>query len=105
MPTPKVGTVDIDLYDMRMLGIELPPSKIAPEKNEDVAVGHCVEAGACAKDAGHANVKGIFEFQKIRGPGCMCHRRLQGLTKAYDLVTRIGAARSGIHRNAPSFVE
>ncbi len=90
--------VDVDLHDMRRLGIELAPGKIAAQQQERVAFHQGVIAGLDTENTGHPDIERIVILDEILGARGVRHRRLQPAGQRDDLAMRALAARAAIDR-------
>ena len=91
--------IEVDLNDLRPVGIELGPGKIRPELKQHVTVKDSMIAGGSADHAGHADIVGIVVRHKVLAARGVGHWRLQPLGRGDHLVVRAGAAGAGIDRD------
>jgi hypothetical protein len=65
MAAAEVSGIDVDLNDVSVLGVELPPGKIAAQEEQRVAVHQGMVAGGNAKDTSHADVGRIVVLEEV----------------------------------------
>src|ERR1700739_333410 len=61
----EVLSADVDLYDSRVFGVEIPVGKVRAEHQQDFAIHHGVIAGRKSEQSCHAHVKGVIVFNKF----------------------------------------
>ena len=91
MPPPQMGRLDVDLHDLRFVGIELPPGKIRAEQQQGVAFPNGVIGRLVSDQPGHADIVGVVVFEEILAPGRVGDRRLEDLGHAKNLLMRAAA--------------
>ena len=91
--------IEVDLNDLRPVGIELGPGKICSELKQHIAVKDGMIAGGSADHAGHADIVGIVMRHKVLAARGVGHRRLQPRGGGDHLVVRAGTAGAGIDRD------
>ena len=91
--------IEVDLNDLRPVGIELGPRKICSELKQHIAVQDGMIAGGLTNDARHPDIVGIVVRDKILAPRGVGHGRLQPLGRGDYLVVRAGTAGAGIDRD------
>ena len=100
-----MGGIEVDLNDLRPVGIELGPRKICSELKQHITLQDRMIAGGSADHAGHSDIVGIVVRHKVLAPRGVSHWRLQPLGGGDHLVVRTGAAGAGIDRDRVTVVE
>jgi hypothetical protein len=62
MAAAEMSRVDVDLYDLRVFGIELPPGEIRTEKQQGVAFPNGVIGSLVSDQPGHAHIVRIVDL-------------------------------------------
>src|ERR1700730_18626234 len=96
MTSPQMGRVDIDLYDLCLVGVKLPPREVCAQHQQRVAVQQGMVAGLVAEHPGHSDVVGIVELEEVLCARRMRNRRLQLVGNRENLLMCPLAARSAI---------
>src|SRR3984885_14006328 len=97
--------IEVDLNDLRAVGIELGPRKICSELKQHITVKNSMITGGSADHTGHTDIVGIVVCHKILAPRGVGHRRLQPLGGGDQLVVRAGTAGAGVDRDRVTVVE
>src|SRR5277367_2317809 len=83
-----MGRLDVDLHDLRVFRIELPPGKVRAEQQQGVAFPNGVIGSLVPNESGHADIVRIVIFEGVLAPGSVGDRRLEGLGHTKNLVMR-----------------
>jgi hypothetical protein len=105
MSPSDVSGIDVDLNDLRPVGIELWPRKICSELEQHIAVKDSMIPGGLTDKARHSDIVGVVIRHKVFAPRGVGHRRLQPLGSGDHLVVRAGTAGAGIDRDRIAVVE
>ena len=101
----QMGRVNIDLHDLCLFRVKLPPGEVSAKHQQRIAVQQGMVAGLVAKHPGHSDVVRIVELEKVLCPRRMGDRRLQLVGDRENLLMRALAARSAVQHNILAFVE
>jgi hypothetical protein len=88
MAAAQMGRFDVDLHDLRVVRIELPPGKIRAEQQQGVALPNGVIGRLVPDEPSHADVMRIVVFEGVLAPGSVADRRLEDLGHTNNLVMR-----------------
>ncbi len=105
MTVTDVRGIEVDLNDLRPVGIELGPGKICSEQEQHITVEDSVIAGGLADEARHPDIVGIVMRHKVLAPRGVGHWRLQPRGGGDHFVVRAGTAGAGIDRDRLAPVE
>src|ERR1700761_5421315 len=105
IPSPNVGGISINLYDLRAIRIELSPGKIRAKHQQNITVKDGVIASRPADNAGHPDIVGVVVFDEVLAAGCVRHWRLEPRRRGDHLVVGSGAASASIDCNCLAGVE
>src|SRR5271154_4369947 len=97
--------IEVDLNDLRSVGIKLGPRKICSELEQHIAVKDSMIAGGLTNEAGHPDIVGVVMRHKILAPRGVGHWRLQPRGGCPPLVLPAGAAGRRINRYRVTVVE
>ena len=67
MASSEMRRVDINLHDLRFVGIELAPGKIRAQHQQCVAVQQGMVAGLIPEHPGHSDVVRVVMLKEILG--------------------------------------
>ena len=88
MAAAQMGRVDVDLHDLRVVRIELPPGKIRAKQQQGVAFPNGVIGRLVSDEPGHADIVRIVVFEGVLAAGSVGDRRLEDLGRTKNLVMR-----------------
>src|SRR5258708_5619210 len=91
--------IEVDLNDLRMVGIELGPRKICSELKQHITVKDSMISGGLTDEARHPDIVRIVVRDKVLAPRGVGHGCLQPRGGGNDLVVRIGATGAGVDRD------
>ncbi len=100
-----MSRVNIDLHDLCLVWVKLPPGEVGAQHQQRIAVQQSVVAGLVAEHPGHSDVVTIVEFKEVLCARRMRDRRLQPVGNREDLLMRPLAARAAVQHNIFAFVE
>src|SRR5471032_2327520 len=102
MPTTKMIGCDVDLNDLSLLRVELPPREVGAQHQQGLAFGYRQIARFAADNAGHADVVRVVMFQRVFGTGRVRNGRLEPLGYRQDFGVGSTTSRASINRNLRS---
>src|SRR5258708_4335110 len=86
----EVLAANVDLYDSRVFGIEIPVRKVRAQHQQDFAIHHGVIAGRACEKSGHAHVKGVVVLDEFFAAKGMHDGSLEPAGNLHEL--RVGSA-------------
>src|SRR5260370_25667002 len=105
MTSSQMGRVNIDLHDLCLVWVKLPPGKVRAQHQQRIAIQQGVVAGLVAEHPGHSDVVGIVKLEEVLSARGMRDWRLQLVGNRENLLMRSLAARSAVQHNIFAFVE
>ncbi|MGY3125686.1 hypothetical protein ACVWXQ_009623 [Bradyrhizobium sp. S3.14.4] len=100
-----MGRVDIDLHDLCLVRVELPPGKVGAQHQQRITIQQGMIPGLVAEHPGHSNVVGIVKLEEVLCARRMRDRRLQPVGDRENFLMGSFTARSAIHDNIFAAVE
>src|SRR6266436_176302 len=86
MATAQMARLDVDLHDLGVFGIELPPGEIRAEHQQRVTVAQGMIARLIAQYPGHAYVVRVVVFEGVLAARSVSYRRLENLGHTKNLI-------------------
>ena len=100
-----MGRVNIDLHDLCLVWVKLPPGKVCAQHQQRIAVQQCMVAGLVAEHPGHSDVVRIVKLEEVFCPRRMRDWRLQLVGNRENLLMRPLATRPAVQHNIFAVVE
>src|SRR5260221_12686607 len=88
MTSSQMGRVNIDLHDLCLVRIKLPPGKVCAQHQQRVAVQQGMVAGLIAEHPGHSDVVWVVKLEEVLCARRMRDRRLQLVGNRENLLMR-----------------
>src|ERR1700733_9583917 len=88
----------VDLNDLGVLRVELPPGEVGTQHQQGLAFGYRQIARFAADNAGHADVVRVVVFKRVFGARRVCNGRLEPLRYGKDFGMGTTASRTPIDR-------
>jgi hypothetical protein len=101
----QVGRVNIDLHDLCLVGVKLPPGKVCAQHQKRIAIQQGVVAGLVAEHPGHSDVVRVIKLEEVFCARRMRDWRLQLVGNRENLLMRALTARPTVQLNIFAFVE
>src|SRR5713101_308829 len=105
MTSSQMGRVNIDLYDLCLVWVKLPPGKVCAQHQQRIAVQQGMVSGLVAEHPGHSDVVWIVKLEEVLCARRMRDRRLQLVGNRENLLMSPLAARSAVQHNIFVVVE
>src|SRR5438876_10911240 len=105
MTSSQMGRVNIDLHDLCLVWVKLPPGKVCAQHQQCIAVQQGVVAGLIAEHPGHSDVVRIVKLEEVFCARRMRDWRLELVGNREKLLMCPLAARSAVQHNIFAFVE
>src|ERR1700674_2401164 len=99
MPAAEMVGCHVDLNDLGLLRVELPPGKVGAKHQQGLAFGYRQIARFAADNAGHADVVRVVVLKHVLCAGRVCNGRLEPLSYRKDLSVGATTSRTPIDRD------